>query len=324
MISLLTFKEKLKNFYSENEFVIKPILKFIFCFAALVIFKFNIGFAPVVNMWVVIVVMSIVMAFIPRKLNVVILMAVMLFDMFCISKELAAIISILIIILLVLFLRFTPEQGIFLLLVPIAFFLKIPYVIPLVAGLVCTPTSIVSTSFGTIIYFLMDTVSKNSTAIANISKTANGSKEEIGAVNSISTTIISNPNLYLTLVTFAVTIAVVYAIRRKSVDHSWKIAIIVGSIIELVLFLVGGFIFKIESSLLLVILGTVVSFVIAFILQMFLFSVDYTRTENTQFEDDEYYYYVKAVPKINVTAPEMNVKRINAQRRKKSTARKDK
>ena len=67
-----------------------------------------------------------------------------------------------------------------------------------------------------------------------------------------------------------------------------------------------------------VIIGSVISFALAYLLQTLVFSVDYSRTENTQFEDDEYYYYVKAVPKINVTAPEMNVKRINAQRRKKS------
>ena len=63
-------------------------------------------------------------------------------------------------------------------------------------------------------------------------------------------------------------------------------------------------------------MGTLISVLLAFIVQFFVFSVDYSRIEHTQFEDDEYYYYVKAVPKINVTAPEMNVKRINAQRRK--------
>ena len=57
-------------------------------------------------------------------------------------------------------------------------------------------------------------------------------------------------------------------------------------------------------------------------MQFFVFSVDYSRTEHTQFEDDEYYYYVKAVPKMNVAAPEMNVKRINAQRRKKGKGNK--
>lgn len=34
------------------------------------------------------------------------------------------------------------------------------------------------------------------------------------------------------------------------------------------------------------------------------FSVDYARSERLQFEDDEYYYYVKAIPKVAVTTPE--------------------
>ncbi len=33
-----------------------------------------------------------------------------------------------------------------------------------------------------------------------------------------------------------------------------------------------------------------------------------------QFEDDEYYYYVKAVPKMAVAVPEKRVKRITTQR----------
>ena len=36
----------------------------------------------------------------------------------------------------------------------------------------------------------------------------------------------------------------------------------------------------------------------------------YSRTENVQFEDDEYYYYVKAVPKVVVQMPEKQVKHI--------------
>ena len=38
--------------------------------------------------------------------------------------------------------------------------------------------------------------------------------------------------------------------------------------------------------------------------------MDYSRTETLQFEDDEYYYYVKAVPKVGVTLPEKQVKHI--------------
>ena len=38
------------------------------------------------------------------------------------------------------------------------------------------------------------------------------------------------------------------------------------------------------------------------------FNVDYSRTERLQFEDDEYYYYVKAVPKSVITGSEKKVK----------------
>ena len=58
-------------------------------------------------------------------------------------------------------------------------------------------------------------------------------------------------------------------------------------------------------------MGTLLSVVLAFIFQFFVFAVDYSRTEFLQFQDDEYYYYVKAVPKIAVTAPDVKVQRIN-------------
>ena len=47
----------------------------------------------------------------------------------------------------------------------------------------------------------------------------------------------------------------------------------------------------------------------------FFFSVDYTCTEYVQFEDDDYYYYVKAVPKMTVSSTDVKVQRISARKR---------
>ena len=55
--------------------------------------------------------------------------------------------------------------------------------------------------------------------------------------------------------------------------------------------------------------------VIAMAVEFFVFSVDYSRTEYAQFEDDEYYYYVKAVPKMSIAVSDKQVKRINTRRR---------
>ena len=69
-----------------------------------------------------------------------------------------------------------------------------------------------------------------------------------------------------------------------------------------------------------VLLGSVVSAALAILLQLTVFSMDYSRTEYVQFEDDEYYYYVKAVPKVTIAVPDKQVKRISSQK-KQSTAR---
>ena len=62
----------------------------------------------------------------------------------------------------------------------------------------------------------------------------------------------------------------------------------------------------------------IVSLLIAMIVEFFAFSVDYSRTEYTQFEDDEYYYYVKAVPKMSISIPDKKVKKINTRRSRSS------
>ena len=62
-------------------------------------------------------------------------------------------------------------------------------------------------------------------------------------------------------------------------------------------------------------LGAVVTVLACKIIEFFRFCLDYSRTEKVQFEDDEYYYYVKAVPKMTVAAPTNTVKKINTQRR---------
>ena len=314
MISLLEFKEKIKNFYAEHENFLKPILKFLAVFIAMVLIKYHVGYMEVLNMWIVVLGVSVLFAFLPWAVTIIGLEAIIILNVYSLSLELALLILITILIMTIFFFRFTPKEGAFLLLIPMAFFLKIPYVIPIAAGLVCTPVSVVSVTFGTLVYFILDVISKNATAINNIS----GGEPDGTGINNIVNLVSGNSEMLLTIVAFAVTIVVVYLIKRAAINNSWTIAILVGGIVDFVIILVGNIILDTESSIFWLILGTVLSILLAYGLQFFVFSVDYSRTEHTQFEDDEYYYYVKAVPKINVTAPEMNVKRINAQRKRKN------
>ena len=77
----------------------------------------------------------------------------------------------------------------------------------------------------------------------------------------------------------------------------------------------AGFMPKISGSLVPgLIIAILLSAAVAGVYHFFVFAVDYSRTEFVQFEDDDYYYYVKAVPKIAVTKPDVKVQKINTRR----------
>ena len=80
--------------------------------------------------------------------------------------------------------------------------------------------------------------------------------------------------------------------------------------------LVGDLMFDTKVSMVGIFVGTIFSLLIVKILEFFVFHLDYSRVEKVQFEDDEYYYYVKAVPKITVATPARTVKRINTPRKR--------
>lgn len=85
-----------------------------------------------------------------------------------------------------------------------------------------------------------------------------------------------------------------------------------GGFLNVVLFLVGSVTLLIEVEIAPILMGSIVGILLAVILQFGKGIVDYQRTEVLQFEDDEYYYYVKAIPKLSVSESNKNVKHINS------------
>ena len=127
--------------------------------------------------------------------------------------------------------------------------------------------------------------------------------------------VINNKEMLLFIAAFTLTLVLVYVIRRLSMDYAWQIAIVSGAITDFMVLLIGGMMMQASIKVLPLILGSLVSVGAAVVLQFFLFSVDYSRTEYVQFEDDEYYYYVKAVPKISIAVSDKKVKKINTQKK---------
>ena len=309
MTTLLVAKQVLMTIYSKYEVYITPLLKFLLALITLVLINSRLGYMETIDRMTVVLIVALMCSFMPMNFIVLMSAVFVLLHLYTFSMECAAVIGAGFLLLFLLYLRFSPKDTVVVVLLPLCFLLRIPYVIPISMGLVGAPTSAVSVACGVMVYYMIHYVTQNATVIA-----AMADEETAAKFKFIIDGLMKNREMVVTIAAFAMTVIVVYLLRRLSIDYAWTIAMTAGAVVNIMVLLVGDLIFEINQPLISVILVTVISFLLALVLQFFVFYVDYSRTEKVQFEDDEYYYYVKAVPKVTVAKPDKKVKQISSTR----------
>lgn len=312
MAKLLMVREQIKSFYSRYEGFCRPVLKFLLAFLTLTMINKSIGYSPALSNPAVVLVISLFCSFFPTNFVVVVSTLVILLHLYAVSLETVVAAGILFMLMFLLYFRFASKDTILLVMTPLCFALKVPYVVPLCAGLVGAPTSMISTGCGVVTYYLLHYISANRTALETLESDPVFALEKF---RMLIDALMKNREMAVLIAAFAITILVVYLIRRLPVDHCWTIAMITGMLVDIVVILVGDLKFATYIKIPALIIGSLVALVVGLILQFFIFNVDYTRTEKVQFEDDEYYYYVKAIPKNTVSLADRKVKKIKGQER---------
>ena len=309
MTTLLELKEKLVRFYGKYEVYITPIVKFIVAFAALMTIDRNIGYMELVSSTPVALILGLLCAILPVGGTIFIAAVVILADMYALSIEVCLVALLLFVLIYFIYFRFAPRQGMGVLLTPICFRLNIPYVIPVGMGLLEEAYSVFAVICGTVVYFLLGGAAEES---------AEANSKIVVALNQL----LGNKEMYLVLGIMAVTLIIVYLIRRMSIANAWQIAIASGILFETIGLIAGYMLLGISGKTVSVLVGNVISLLIAFVIQFLFFNLDYSRTERLQFEDDEYYYYVKAVPKAVVSGTNKQVKRFSGKDEKERLTKK--
>ena len=199
---------------------------------------------------------------------------------------------------------------------PVFFYFQLPACIPIFAGMFAGIAGIPAILMGTFIYYLATMVSQAVTQLQT--GAAHGKIYSLVAARAID-----NKELLLYFGIFCLIVVLITAIRRKGAARSWEVSILVGGAAYVILLFAGGYFANSEVSILAQIGMVVVSIVIAIIIQFLYNVIDYTREETFEFEDEEYYYYVRAVPKVSVEEEEFNVTQITAPAHRFSLRRKE-
>jgi len=316
MMSLLVFRERVKNLYQRYDIYITPAVKFFFALISFLAINKEIGYDTRLESFPVVLALSLLSAFTPSAVMVLLAALVAVLHIYFISPALSIIVIMLIMIIYFLFARFTPHLGYVILAIPILYFLKIPYMIPILLGIISTPLAIIPTSCGVAVYYIFQVIK------TAITMQQNTSIEDILQLYTyVIDSLVGNLQMIMTIVIFALILMVVFYVRKMKFDYAFEISIAAGALTGVLGFLISDLILDKSEQILAMILGTIVSAAIVFAINFFKLTLDYSGVEYVQFEDDVYYYYVKAIPKITVTTPQMKVKHINVKNASQSAVR---
>ena len=318
-MTLYVFRERIRAFYQKYDLYIEPVLKFLMGVVVFSLINHTIGYDQRFVKVPVTIILSLFTAFLPSAVMVILAAMISILHIYNVSKILSLIILLIMFILYLLFVRFTPKLGYIVLAVPILFILKIPYVIPIVLGITATPLTAIPTGCGIILYYLFNLIKEAASLEVGVKL-----EDVLQLYTYVTKSLVTNNQMIASIGIFALVILVTYLIRKLKIDYAYEIAIVTGGVVNILGFLINALAIHnlcfcdlrldISKQIFGMIMGSIASILIAYVVLFFKQALDYTGVEYVQFEDDDYMYYVKAVPKIVVTTPQKNIKRINVQK----------
>lgn len=308
MVALLEIKEKLVQIYGKYEAYIIPLLRFLLGVITFTLINVNIGYMKMLSTMPVALILAALCSVLPVNAMIALAAIVVLLDLYALALEVFVVGALIFAFIYFVYYRFSPRYGYNAVLMPVCFKLGIPYAVPIGSGLLGEMYSVVSVVCGSVIYFFLKGVHENEATLNSASDAGTSATSKITiTLNQL----LMNKEMFLVIAIFAIATIVVYIIRRLDIDNAWMIAWIAGVLIEIIGLISGYLLLGIPGKIFGVILGGGISAFLAWGMQFMFFNLDYTRTERLQFEDDEYYYYVKAVPKAVVTSSDKQVKHIH-------------
>ncbi len=311
MTSVLELREKLRDFYGKYEVYVVTCMKFVLAFIAFWLINSKMGYMEKLDNLAIPLMLALLCAFLPINGSVMIGALLILLHLWSLAMEVCLVAVGLFILMFFMYYKFASKNGYSTLITPIMCSFHLPEAVPVSMGLLRGPSAYLSMVCGVITFYYIKGVQNN---IGNF--TVIDDKEKISKVTMALEVLTKNYEMFLVIAVMCITALTVYVIRRMNISHAWRVAIIVGNAVQLALLTIGYLLMENGSEIPWVIGGIVLSTAVSLLLEFFLYNLDYSKVERVQFEDDEYYYYVKAVPKVYLAEKQKKVKQITPKKEK--------
>lgn len=288
---IVLLREKIYDYYIRYEKYVKYILRFIMAFALFFLLDKNFSYEKHLSGGLFLFVMAILGAAVPDGVLVFALLMILAGKLYFLSPILAASVLFLSLLFYFVLLQYCDKFILLTVLVPLALICKVPALPAIVAGLFFAPSAVLAIIAGVLVYYMLYSVLK-------CEKMIEAKINIMELVRHFLDGIVKNKNMYIILLALSVAFFIVFFVSKIKIAYSFEISIGVAVLFSCILGIVGNTVFRSSFSIGWILVGNILSGILSYVIHFSHMILDYGSTQELQFEDEEYYYYVKAVPKL--------------------------
>lgn len=310
LTKILEIRAWILKIYQKIRFILNPALKFIFSLLIFTWINEKMGYNETIAKPIISVLMAAFCAITPLGVITLLTMGLTLAHIYALatmtSMLLLAFLAMLYVVLYGLMLRFAPKYSVVAVALPYLMGSNLHFAVPLLLGSIGNPLTALPTACGVIFYKVIDVI-----VVARSRQVDKDLDDVVNLYKDIIDTLINEKEMFVMIVVFTLVIVVVWAIRRVPLDYAFEISIGAGVVTNILGFLIADLKFDCSVNIGSLIGMSLVCGLIAMLCDYMKRILDYTRIERVQFEDDDYYYYVKAVPKTSISLRKLDIRHFN-------------
>ena len=298
----LATKSRINNFISTHENAFRRIVGGAWTFFGVSVLSESFGFSSFLSSPVIILILTAAGVFIPASGIALMLVLYSVLQILNLSQSAGIILVLMYLFFYAFCYAYKAKHLNMLPGITVLYRTATPYVAPLLAGLFGDYHEVTSVISGSAIAYYMKSIHD---AVPTLSE----SQSATSGLDILSD-MIGNSGFYFFMAAMIIIFLVVTAVRNIRSSYSWVFAVMLGVLSEALIMSGGEIFFGQGPGAAALFFGNVVTAAVGFLAAFFFQNLDYTRVERVQFEDDEYYYYVTAVPKIHIPEEDKEIKRI--------------
>ena len=303
MTFFMKLREQTRNFIMSHDVWVTRVFKGILTLIALEVIVGSFGYSEVLSQKWIHIVIAVLCALVPMSAMALVIELFLVIELLSLSRTVALVAAIFLVVSYVLCGVYHGRAYLNLPGITVTYQLHVPYLLPIEAGLLGNANEVTTVICGATISYYLKSVKDHASQLMD-------SADSISVQDILTEGLVTNVMFYVYLTALVVMFLVVYSIRILNIAHSWLIAVAVGAVSEFLILLAGYLVTGRTSQIPWLIGGNVIAMLIGFATNYLVLDLDYNRAQKVQFEDDEYYYYVKAVPKVTVSKTSKSVKKI--------------